>query len=193
MDSRSDSDVTVRRLLEEEWRALRTLRLRALKSDPLAFGSTLATEEAYPDELWQSRALRGAEAPDQATYVAVAPARELVGMAVLTLADSGGNLYGMWVEPAWRGHGLGGKLLDAALGWAARSPASLSVRLEVNPRQAAAVQLYRSRAFEFSDRSRPLEHTAGELVREMVRAPSVPFRGEPERTPAPGRPPPPAE
>ncbi len=192
MDSRSDPDVTVRRLRAEEWRALRTLRLRALSSDPLAFGSTLATEEAHPDELWQSRALRGAEAPDQATWVAVTPTRELVGMAVLTLADSGGNLYGMWVEPAWRGHGLGGKLLDAALAWAARGGAAPNVRLEVNPRQAAAVQLYRSRAFEFSDRSRPLEHTAGELVREMVRAPTVPPRGGPEGNSTARRPPPPA-
>ncbi len=192
MDSGSDSDVTVRRLRAEEWRALRTLRLRALRSDPLAFGSTLATEEAFPDELWQSRTLRGAEAPDQATLVAVAPTGELVGMAVLTLTDSGGNLYGMWVEPAWRGRGLGGKLLDAALAWAARRHAAPTVRLEVNPRQAAAVHLYRSRGFESSDRSRPLEHTAGELVREMVRAPTVPPRGGPEGNSTARRPPPPA-
>lgn len=165
---------TVRRARTEEWDALRSLRLRALRTDPLAFGSTLEREETFPEELWRSRALRGAEASDQATFVAVTPEGNLVGTAVVTGSDRGCAVYGMWVDASRRGEGVGGLLLDAALGWAAAGPWPPVVRLEVNLRQTEAVRLYRSRGFELSGRSRPLEHTPSEVLHEMVR----PARGE---------------
>ncbi len=172
--SSSGRSTTVRRARAEEWEELRGLRLRALRTDPLAFGSNLDREEAFPEELWRSRALRGAEASDQATFVAVAPEGNLVGTAVVTGSDRGCELYGMWVDPSRRGEGVGGLLLDAALGWAEAGPWPPVVRLEVNLRQADAVRLYRSRGFGPSGRSRPLEHTPGEVVHEMMRpAPST--------------------
>ncbi len=165
----SRGPITVRRARTEEWEELRSLRLRALRTDPLAFGSTLEREEAFPEALWRSRALRGAEASDQATFVAVAHEGTLVGTTVVAGSDQGCNLYGMWVDAPRRGEGAGGLLLDAALGWAASGPWPSVVRLEVNLRQAEAVRLYRSRGFELSGRSRPLEHTPGEVIHEMVR------------------------
>ena len=46
----------VRRVRPDEWRALRDVRLRALETDPDAFGATVAEALARPDEEWQSRA-----------------------------------------------------------------------------------------------------------------------------------------
>lgn len=44
--------VLVRRLLPDEWRAYRAIRLRALADAPEAYGSTLARGEGLPDETW---------------------------------------------------------------------------------------------------------------------------------------------
>lgn len=160
----------MRRILREEWATLRGLRLEALRSDPLAFGGTLEQEAAFPEERWRSRAEIGAESPGQATLVAVLPGEDRwLGMAIVVEEPHGRSLYGMWVRPDARQHGVGGLLLDRAIAWSGGGRPESEVRLEVNPQQTAAVRLYRSRGFEFTDRSRPLEHTAGAVVREMVR------------------------
>src|SRR5262245_22889432 len=44
------AEITVRRIQAEEWEWLRAIRLRALADAPMAFGSTLADEQAQPDE-----------------------------------------------------------------------------------------------------------------------------------------------
>jgi hypothetical protein len=51
---------TVRRLRADEHALLRDLRLRALSDAPMAFGSTLAREEAFTPDVWQTRAAAGA-------------------------------------------------------------------------------------------------------------------------------------
>ena len=58
-----DSPPTVRRFAANEWRAYRALRLHALRDAPDAFGSTLAREEAFPDDEWVQRLERGAGSP----------------------------------------------------------------------------------------------------------------------------------
>ena len=52
--------ITVRRVGAEEWERLRVIRLRALTDAPMAFGSTLADEQARSDEFWRGRATGGA-------------------------------------------------------------------------------------------------------------------------------------
>ena len=50
-----ESTPTVRRFAANEWRVYRALRLHALRDAPDAFGSTLAREEAFPDDEWVQR------------------------------------------------------------------------------------------------------------------------------------------
>jgi len=52
----------IRRIRADEGLRLKALRLRALADSPMAFGSTLAREQAYPDALWHERAATGAGA-----------------------------------------------------------------------------------------------------------------------------------
>ena len=42
------AEITVRRVRAEEWERLRETRLRALADAPMAFGATLADEQARP-------------------------------------------------------------------------------------------------------------------------------------------------
>src|SRR5262249_1122094 len=66
----SAMSANVRRIQPEESLRLRALRLRALADAPLAFGSTLAREQAFADEVWRERAKDGATGRDRVTYVA---------------------------------------------------------------------------------------------------------------------------
>jgi len=158
----------VRRIRPEEWAAHRELRLRALSSDPLAFGSTLGREQDFADDLWRERATHGASSPDHAVFVADAGELGLVGMSVIASVKGDWHVFGMWVEPSYRQRGLGGKLLDAGLDWFRSVAVHQPLLLDVNPRQAGAVRLYESRGFRRTGVSAPLGHTEGETVIAMV-------------------------
>jgi len=165
--------VVVRRLQLEEASALRDVRLRALRTDPSAFGSTWERENTLLEATWQERAQRGAGSADNPTWVAVAAEGSFGGLISALRADTGAvQLFSMWVDPALRGQGVGGRLLDTALRWTDAVAPAREVKLEVNPRQRAAVRLYLSRGFRFTAEERPVEHTPGEVVRAMVRPPS---------------------
>lgn len=165
-------DHEVRRVRPEDWAAVRDLRLAALRTDPMAFGSTLEREQAYPAERWQERARSSSSGDQQATFVATAPDGQLVGMATILRQPAGAGLFGMWVHPSRRGTGLGGRLLDTALRWLREIEPTATVTLEVNRQQGAAVGLYRSRGFEFSGHEQPLGHDPPAVAHEMVlRAP----------------------
>ncbi len=162
------SAITVRRSRSAEWPSLRELRLRALESDPLAFGSTLAEEKAFDDERWRHRALEGSESPTLSQWVAEAGPGGLVGSVTIAEVEGRLHVFGMWVEPRYRGQEIGARLLDAGLRWARSTFPGRPVHLDVNPRQVRAVRLYESRGFRRAAPDRPLGHTPGETRYEMV-------------------------
>jgi len=137
--------VQVRRLDPGEEDVLRAVRLAALASDPVAFGSTLAREQAFGPDDW-TRLL----GPPAVTFVvAPAPDAEPVGMAWgVPDADAPGvvNLFGMWVDPAARGSGAGAALVDAVRGWAAERGAD-RIDLTVVEGNETAARLYRRHGF----------------------------------------------
>jgi RimJ/RimL family protein N-acetyltransferase len=164
-----DRHLTIRRVRGEEWPALRDLRLLALRTDPMAFGSTLAQSEQYDEAVWRERALRGATAPNSTQWVAVDGKGSLVGSIVISEIEGRVQVFGMWLAPEYRSRGIGGRLLDTALDWSGETFPGLPVILEVNPRQESALRLYASRGFVATGATRPLEHTPDQLVQEMVR------------------------
>jgi len=159
--------IAIRRIQRGEWRELRDLRMRALETDPLAFGSTVAEERMLADGQWQERAAKGAGLLDQATWVAVGPDGRFVGLVAGVEKEPAVKVFSMWVDPRFRRRGLGQRLLDVVLEWARERRPAWEVRLEVNPRQEAALALYRSRGFHESGSSRPLGHSGEDAVVEM--------------------------
>jgi GNAT superfamily N-acetyltransferase len=100
---------------------LRRLRLRALEDSPDAFGSSLQVELTFPESEWLDLARRSETAEDVVVYVAVDGDRWL-GMAAGRWYDRDNGvavLWGMWVDPASRGLGLGERLVTAVHEWAA--------------------------------------------------------------------------
>jgi ribosomal protein S18 acetylase RimI-like enzyme len=139
--------VEIRRVRPDEWQALKALRLRALASDPEAFGGRIEDAIEHDDDLWRKRAAAGpAEA---ATFVAEAADGTLIGMAVGAPApdhpDAAG-LFGMWVDPVARGQGIGGALVDAVVAWAESVGYDL-IGLGVTTTNTAAIALYERKGF----------------------------------------------
>jgi ribosomal protein S18 acetylase RimI-like enzyme len=166
------SAFVIRRIRATDAAAFRDLRLRSLATDPTAFGSTLAREKEYSDELWVGRVEGSSASPDEGLWVAEDGRGQLVGMIGAYTKDGVRHVYGMWVEPAWRNSGVGGQLLDSLIAWAEESTrGSGTLLLSVNPSQEAAVRLYRSRGFRSTGVVDRLDHTAGAWVHEMIRAP----------------------
>jgi ribosomal protein S18 acetylase RimI-like enzyme len=174
------SEVAIVRLVPEDWEVYRELRLRALREDPAAFGSTFAEESAFPQERWRERLARRGPSSPAVTWAARAPDGNLLGLLVAAKFTERFQLFAMWVAPEARRRSVGGRLLDAALAWVEEQAPGSPVYLEVNPLQTDAVRLYLSRGFRASGISRPLEHTPGQRVDELVRQPGLrPARGNP--------------
>ena len=164
----------IRRVVTTEWKSFRGLRLRALRADPLAFGSSFRRENAYPPHKWREWAENGARGGESATFVAEEPAGRLVGMAGAFTARDAYHVWGMWVSPELRHRGLGRQLLDRVLAWAESTNPSRGVYLDVNPDQLTAVRLYESRGFRATGKTSSLGHHAPAVVQEMRREiPSV--------------------
>ena len=143
-------EVSVRRITRDDWAAFRAIRLRALADAPDAFGITLGEAQPKPDVAWQDRA--------------GGPGLLLIGFAgELPVAIGGlhapeGSLdayvWGMWVEPAWRGRGLAGSILDELLDWARRHDRAVS--LHVTEGNDGARRLYEAASFEPTGEWEPL-------------------------------------
>ena len=130
----------IRRVRPDEWKAHREIRLRALESDPDAFGVTLEQALAEDDAAWQRRT----ERPDGMAFVAVADDGQFVGMANGGPAPDhpeAAGVYGMWVAPEARGQGLGRRLLEAVEGWAREAGYGL-IGLGVTTTNLPAIRLY---------------------------------------------------
>jgi RimJ/RimL family protein N-acetyltransferase len=115
------SRVTIRALRPPDAASLQALRLEALRSSPVAFASSYEEEVGRPLELIQAR-LSG-DGPSAVFGAATGEA--LVGMAGFSFNDRikqrhKGGLWGVYVQPHWRGRGLGERLVRAVIAHASK-------------------------------------------------------------------------
>ena len=153
---------STRRIVANDWRLYRDIRLAALAESPDSFGSTLAREVAYADADWQARVLASAETPTQAIFVAQGDDAWLgmVGVYPDPEVEPDARLWGMWVAPAARGGLFAGELIATACEFA-QSYGANGVRLNVLTTNERAVRLYARHGFAtiatepFPDTQRP--------------------------------------
>jgi ribosomal protein S18 acetylase RimI-like enzyme len=157
----------VRRIAAGEADLLRELRLRSLREDPLAFGSTYEREAAPGARDWQRWAAEGATGERQAFYI-VEPAGGLASGAIHDPDDGLAHLYGVWVAPEARGTGAGRALVDAVVAWATASGAHRLVAAVTEGNKAAA-RLYAGAGFVDTGAREPLGHS-GATVAILERA-----------------------
>jgi ribosomal protein S18 acetylase RimI-like enzyme len=142
--------VEIRQITPADAAAWWTLRLRALRESPEAFGSTHDEAVDRPLASAAARALPDDDAPDNFTLGAFTD--RLVGFVGFEREEGRknrhkGSIWGMFVAPESRGQGIGRALL-AALVARARQQADLEqIILTVVSENAAARELYRSFGF----------------------------------------------
>ena len=155
-------DVTIRRVRTDDGPLLRRVRLRALATDPASFGSTLAREETFGDEVWNERATAAAAGGDWATLLALR-GEEPVGLVTGARDETDPrtfHVFSMWVAPEARGEGLGRRLLDRLEEWMRASGGTVA-RLSVTDQAESARRLYERAGYEPDGETTASTHTPG--------------------------------
>jgi GNAT superfamily N-acetyltransferase len=161
----------IRRIRADEGLRLRDIRLQALADSPMAFGSTLAREEAYPEAVWYERAENGAAGDKSVTFVAE-DGHRLVAMATGLAPDRDQHaaspmMVGVFVDGTVRRQGIGCQLIDKVVDWArARGWAYLLVWITSG--NAPALALYRGHGFRATGVTRPSAHTPDLMECELA-------------------------
>jgi GNAT superfamily N-acetyltransferase len=145
--------VLVREVVAADWKALRDIRLEALRDAPDAFGSTFAREIAFGEPDWQRRISRGG---NFLGYLPEASASEPAGLIGGYVEDPETvELVSMYVRPRARGRGLGEALIAAVIDWASGRNAT-SVHLWVTETNKPARLLYERCGFTPTGERQPL-------------------------------------
>ncbi len=168
---------TVARVRPDDWRDLRDVRLRALADAPSAFGSTLAREVAFPDDVWRERAAQGRTLLARAVPGGGAPAASdrspatVVGITTVVPSPddrTAAELVSVWVDPVARGTGVATELLRSADLLAAELGAR-TLALWVTTSNTPARTLYERAGFAETGEAKPLPSDPRLLEVRMVR------------------------
>jgi ribosomal protein S18 acetylase RimI-like enzyme len=170
--------IEVQVLAPNQWSQYKGLRLRALQSEPQAFGSCYARELAYPDELWRQR-LGEHHNGRSWCFFARMPGAGLIGMISgfrndHDLQHHSVHIFAVFVDKAMRGRGVARALIARLLEeFAADSDLSSAV-LDVNTDQQSAKRLYESFGFEVVDTYMQrmgdgLEHQSSKMEKKLRR------------------------
>jgi GNAT superfamily N-acetyltransferase len=117
------------------------VRLAALREAPYAFGSTYEAEVGASEQSWRHRLT------DRTRFIA-----ELDGRVAGTVGAGAGEvsnaaaLTALWVNPSFRGKGVGSALIDAVVDWATAHHCG-QVLLWVTEVNQAAERLYERHGF----------------------------------------------
>jgi ribosomal protein S18 acetylase RimI-like enzyme len=137
--------VQIRPAVPADVERLRDLRLEALAAHPQAFSMDYATAAQEPLANWVERLERYQAGANESMQVAEAGGG-LVGMAGIfrdprPKVRHAATIFGVYVNPSWRGLRIGDRLVKATLEWAV-SHEVIYVRLGVNNTNASAIQCY---------------------------------------------------
>jgi GNAT superfamily N-acetyltransferase len=157
------SDVELRVVGPDDWALWRGIRLRALKDAPTAFGSTYESSVHLTEADFRDR-LSG-EAPSVLALAGGDPVA--MGGGFLDL-EGWLRAVSMWVDPAWRGRGLGGRVLDLLVAWS--RDRGLRVHLDVTVGNDVARAMYERHGFAGTGELEELRPGSAYQLERMVLA-----------------------
>jgi predicted GNAT family acetyltransferase len=137
--------ITIRSTTSDDALRLRDIRLAALRDEPDAFGSTYEESMHYSMDRWHRMATEW-------NYFIAETDDQIVGMAsgnVYAPHTTTAWLFGMFVQPAFRGTGLAQALVARVATWA-RSENYSSLGLHVTETMARARAFYEKIGFHLN-------------------------------------------
>lgn len=143
---------------EDDWVALRDIRLRSLLDCPDAFGSTYGEESSHPEPAWRDWAAGRWRGGTAVAFAGRDPTGAVVGTATgaeFEAEPSVAHLYAMWVAPDARGAGVGRALVEAVVAWA-RGRGCGRLVLSVTETNRIARRFYEACGFADTGERRPL-------------------------------------
>ncbi len=135
--------MTVRELNKTDSKLFKTIRLRALASDPDAFGETIATARLTSDVQWETRLAEILDGKSSVFLVQDGP--DPVGMCAVGQDASdvqAAFFWGVFVDSGHRKSGIGSLLMQSAEAWA-RNRKCLIVRTKVASPNEGAITFYK--------------------------------------------------
>ena len=161
-------NVTIRRIRAEDAALARALRLRALASDRLSFGSTYEAEVGRDDAFWDESTKRHAESEDQAIFLAMS-GDAAVGVVRGARDETRPGfflIHSMWVAPELRRQGVAAALLDTVEKWIASGGGAVC-ELAVTNAAPAARRLYERAGYLADGHTEPGRHSG--LIEHRMR------------------------
>ena len=146
----------------------KAVRLRALASDPRAFGSTYEKESRLKDEEWLRRAVRWSSAGSIGllAYEGNQPCGVVAGYTEDGNARRA-HLISMWVEPSHRRARVGTALIEGVAAWAAGQGVG-ELRLMVTSVNQGAIAFYQGLGFRMSGNTEPYPNDPAVIEYEML-------------------------
>lgn len=140
----STKDIIIRQAAVADVEAMRELRLEGLRNHPVAFGADYETDRNRTRQEWEIRVQESAVFLAWEGETAVGMAGIYPGRSSKTNHQA--HIWGVYVRPALRGHGLCSKLITRCLAWARENQKKV-VYIAAASSNTAAIRCYNACGF----------------------------------------------
>ena len=161
MEPTRQPDYEIRRYGAADWRQVREIRLEMLADSPLAYVESLAAARRYPAEEWRARAAWAEQPHCLGLAVVLVETGRWVGLArssVLADLAERAFVFGVYLAPELRGHGIADDLFDRVERWV-HAEGHRHLHLYVHESNARAIAFYRRRGYAFTGAASPTRST----------------------------------
>lgn len=115
-------NISIKQAAEDDWRVLRQIRLKALQTDPLVFGSNYEKESKLTENDWRARL----QTVDSAVFLLFETENPVGMTGVSVFRDDPANktaiFWGSWLAPDFRLQGVSKLMYQARIDWAKAHP-----------------------------------------------------------------------
>jgi ribosomal protein S18 acetylase RimI-like enzyme len=158
-------------VVEDDWAALRAVRLEMLADTPLAYLETVGDAEARSEGEWRFRAHRGSTGSTDlglCAELADGTGRWVGYLACFVDTPGQGHVVSVYVAPTHRGTGLATELLDGVRAWATHEAGLNRLHLFVHEHNDRAAAFYRRYGFTATGYREPYEPDPSTSEEEMA-------------------------